>query len=227
MVLHTRPFSKQMLPDMPHTHTNVATWGTIWEPSTALWTLQCQMEPNVVNLYPAINKSSPFGTPQLPNWPHRSTHIWWNLPFGTTYNAKYTHKLINWVPLVPTSWQVPSCQVVYVSNRSTHIPFGTMELATGGRYPCVIRYLCNSGVGKECGYTYGHLCPACRVPHPASTRSGIDGVYIHPQAYKFSSDSRQMHLTTAQMEPNGMVIRHPINAKWGSNQPTHNQQINP
>ena len=69
--------------------------------------------------------------------------------------------------------------------------------------------------------------PLSRVPHPASTRSGSDGVYIHPQAYKFSSDSRQMHLTTAQMEPNGMVIRHPINAKWGSNQPTHNQQINP
>jgi hypothetical protein len=42
-VLNMRPFSKQMLPDMPHTHTNVATWGTIWEPSTALWTLQCQI----------------------------------------------------------------------------------------------------------------------------------------------------------------------------------------
>ena len=178
MVLNMRPFSKQMLPDMPHTHTNVATWGTIWEPSTALWTLQCQMEPNVVNLYPAINKSSPFGTPQLPNWPHRSTHIWWNLPFGTTYNAKYTHKLINWVPLVPTSWQVPSCQVVYVSNRSTHIPFGTMELATGGRSPCVIRYLCNSGVGKECGYTYGHLCPASRIPH-RQDRVVMGFIYTH------------------------------------------------
>jgi hypothetical protein len=125
MVLNMRPFSKQMLPDVPHTHTNVATWGTIWEPSTALWTLQCQMEPNVVNLYPAINKSSPFGTPQLPNWPHRSTPIWWNLPFGATYNAKYIHKLINWVPLVPTNQ--PTNTPIIPQMAPNVVQCGTLE----------------------------------------------------------------------------------------------------